>query len=100
MALTTSPITGSFTGTADSDHFATRTIVDNTGTIAVQIYGTFVATIVLQRSNDAGSTWRDVVGESYTAPQDFDVNANTPEFVYRLSCSAFTSGEAFFVIAQ
>jgi hypothetical protein len=63
----------------------------------VQISGTFVGTVVLERSLDDGTTWiqptlANGLVSSWTAPasQDFEVG----EFgnVYRFRCTAYTSG--------
>ena len=61
------------------------------GYFNISISGTFVATVTVQRSYDAGSTWHDV--DSWTAPAEevgFD-----PEFrLYRIGVksSNYTSG--------
>lgn len=62
------------------------------GKADVSISGTFVATILLQRSFDAGTTWVNV--GSYTAPTEFLHENNSNAVQYRFNCTAFTSGSA------
>ena len=68
------------------------------------IWGTFVATIQLERSFDAGVTWvpctRGGVNSPVTGPIS-DV-ATEPEsgMLYRLNCTAYTSGTANWRLSQ
>lgn len=59
----------------------------------VSVWGTFSATITLQRSFDEGVTWLDVT--SYTAPKE-DVIHEPERALYRLGIKTgnFTSGTA------
>lgn len=67
--------------------------------IAVQLSGTFVGTIMLQASND-GVTWYSVVGASSGGNSQAVANLSTPELVtlpasfryFRVDCTAYTSG--------
>lgn len=63
----------------------------------VSIFGTFSATLALQRSFDGGTTWinvTDAYGTAlpYTAPATFRVDEPERGVIYRLNCSAYTSG--------
>lgn len=78
------PITGSFTGTGTSAAFVTR------GGFNISLSGFGSATVKLQRSFDAGSTWRDV--ESFTADVERRVDDPESGVFYRFNCSSHTSG--------
>lgn len=60
-------------------------------TFNVSIWGTFVASVVLQRSFDNGTTWLDIV--SYTYPIE-DIGTEPEGALYRIGVKtgAFTSG--------
>jgi hypothetical protein len=64
----------------------------------VAIWGTFVATVQLEKSYDGGTTWivvaRDTTGAtaSYSSPCAFSVRDIEAGNLYRLNCTAFTSG--------
>jgi hypothetical protein len=68
------------------------------GPFNVALWGTFVGTVQLQRSFDGGVTWLpasfDGQGDiaSYTVPTSFVVNEPEHGVLYRLNCTAFTSG--------
>lgn len=61
------------------------------------VYGTFVGTVVLERTFDNGTTWvaaRDGAGNaiSLTAPGSYALQECEPGTAYAWRCSAFTSG--------
>lgn len=101
-------VSGSFTATGQSPAFeipggrgpATNEILFN-----VTIYGTFSATVVIERSFD-NSTWhqlsKDADGNaaSYTAPVSLKIGECETPVYYQLNCTAYTSGEAFYRISQ
>ena len=67
----------------------------------LSIWGTFVGTIALQRSFDQGTTWNTVAADAYgtaaswTAPVDLIIDTQGEQGVlYRLNCTAYTSGTA------
>lgn len=72
----------------------------------VSIWGTFVATVQLERSFDDGSTWvvcsRDSAGTnaSYTAPASLLIEEPEAGVLYRLNCAAYTSGTVSYRISQ
>lgn len=87
-------VEGTFTATGSSESICFGP--DGNGG-NVSIYGTFSATIVLQRSFDGGATWIDVtdaygVAFSFTSPATFRVDEPERGVLYRLTCSAYTSG--------
>lgn len=77
-------VTGSFTGTGASDAFVTR------GGFNMSLSGFGVATVELQRSFDAGSTWKTV--ESFTADAERRVDDPEHNVYYRMNATAYTSG--------
>ena len=96
------PVANTFTATGQSSSFeplAGRPF-------NVSAWGTFVGTVKLERSFDAGVTWldcsRDSAGTtaSFTAP--FSVVVEEPEagVLYRLNCAAYTSGTVSYRISQ
>lgn len=61
------------------------------------ISGTFVGTVVLEKSFDGGTTWLqayDSTGTaiSYTAPKNIILEEPEAGVLYRVRCSAYTSG--------
>lgn len=96
-------VSGSFTGTGHSTCFAVQ------GQFNVTIYGssppqgTWSATVQLERSFDGGTTWIiDTIQPTQTqaiwstASHDVSTQFFEPEagVLYRLDCTAFTSGTA------
>jgi len=94
------PLTGSFTGTGNS---ASYRAVQN---FNVSIWGTFVGTVLVQRSFDAGTTWLTVSLDSAGTPASFTspvtVAGYEPEseVVYRISCTVYSSGTINYRISQ
>lgn len=82
-------------GMAEKDISAQNTFSDGLyteGDFNLSISGTFVATVTVQRSFDAGSTWRDV--DTFTAPiETYGVDPE-PVVVYRAGVKTgdYTSG--------
>lgn len=101
-------VVGSFAATGESASFS---IPGNRGPatapilLNVTIYGTFSATVEIQRSFD-GSTWHtlskdsDGNAASYTAPISLKVEECETPVEYRLACTAYTSGTANYRISQ
>lgn len=99
---------GSFTGTGQSASFRVtgeRTNAFQSAAIFnLTISGTFVATIAVQRSFDNGSTWhtvsKNVDGDPAEYSSAISLSLQEPEgrdtspVLYRLNCTAFTSGQA------
>jgi len=77
-------ISGSFTGTGASSSGTFQGFFD----MSLSGFGT--ATVVLQRSFDSGSTWKNV--ESHTADVEKIVQGAAEDVLYRLNCTAYTSG--------
>lgn len=83
--------TGTFSSTT------TSTAIQLYGTFNVTLYGTFSASVTLQRSFDGGTNWinasLDTAGTAATYTTAITVVANEPEpgVLYRLNCT-YTSG--------
>lgn len=104
-------VSGTFGATGTSGN-ATTTIGAQTvvpvfiGAFNVAIWGTFVATVGLEKSFDGGTTWlpvsRDAAGTAatWTAPANIVVTEPEADVQYRLNCSAYTSGTVNYRISQ
>lgn len=90
--MTISLLSGSFTGTGVSDSVVIH------GCFNLSLSGFGSGTVVVQRSFDNGSTWVSV--ESFTA--DAERIGHEPEnrVLYRLNCSAYTSGTINYRISR
>lgn len=64
--------------------------IDKGDTITVELSGTWVATVRIQRSYDGGSTWLDYI--EYTANAGIEITSLEDGVQYRLYCQAYTSG--------
>ena len=89
-----SAITAAFTAATQSSDPVAHDGSD--GDIAFTIAGTFVATIDLEISLNGGVTWQPFA-TSYTAP-GADSKPFTFGALFRLTCSAYTSGTANIVL--
>jgi len=102
----TQPVTGSFTATGQSNSFKPVMRTMAWGQFNVSASGTFVATVQLERSFDNGDNWfvcsRDSSGTaaSWTAPFSVVGEEPTPGVIYRLNCTAYTSGTVTYRISQ
>ncbi|NUB07020.1 hypothetical protein FW320_12650 [Azospirillum sp. Vi22] len=75
------------------------------GKFNVSLWGTFVATVALERSFDGGTTWLnctrpDGTANAFTAPVSLVCDEPETGVLYRLNCSAFTSGTVNWRISQ
>jgi hypothetical protein len=93
--------TGSFSATGNGNPFVPNTgRVNNNCQFNVSVYGTFVGTVVLERSFDSGANYIPVyryctgTAVSYTAPASEVLPEPEGDVIYRLRCSAYTSGTA------
>ena len=92
-------VSGTFTATGQSASFAppVATRDTNGGAFNVTLSGTFVGTVKLQRSFDNGTTWHDLtaVGTAIaaftTAVSEVWIEPE-PGVIFRLNCTAYTSG--------
>lgn len=100
-------VTGSFTATGQSSSFAPTIASRSTANgFSVSASGTFVATVQLERSFDNGDNWfvcsSDASGTtaSWSAPFSVVAEEPTPGVLYRLNCTAYTSGTVTYRISQ
>ena len=95
-------LAGAFTaaGPADAPHFIPQ------GDFNFSMWGTFIATAVLERSFDGGATWLplsvDAGGAiaSYNMPCSLVVGEPEQGVRYRPRCSAYTSGTVFWRLSR
>lgn len=95
----TNVVTGSFTATGRSDPFQ-RTW--NQG-FNFSLWGTFVATVRLERSFDRGVTWLPVT--AFGTPVEFagpvsESWEDIEDVLYSLNCTAITSGTVNYRFSQ
>lgn len=92
--------TGSLTATGSS------AAVLLTGAGNISVWGTFVATVALERSFDGGVTWlncsTDATGTSNSLTQPISIVIQEPEngVLYHLKCSSYTSGTISYRLSQ
>lgn len=85
-------VSGTFTGTGNGASILVQ------GRFNIAIWGTFSATVAVEKSYDAGATWiavgRDAAGTAATYTAETSVLTEEPEngVLWRLRCSAYTSG--------
>lgn len=95
----TTPVTGSFSGTGQSSSFKPVMRAMAWGAFNVFLNGAGTATIQLEKSYD-GSTWHAIYAAgvqlyvwNYTGTNISEtVDEPEPGVVYRLNCTAYTSG--------
>ena len=92
MANRLALLTGSFTGTGQSGPVALH------GPFNMSISGMGVATINLERSFDAGATWKVV--ETHTTDAEKTGDEPEADVLYRFNCTAYTSGTIAFRLSQ
>lgn len=110
-SVTSQVVSGTFTATGQSASFtpipgSNKAQQHGAGYFNMSLWGTFTATVKLQRSFDAGTTWltvsQDATGAdaSYTAA--LSVVAIEPEtgVLYRLNCTAYSSGTVNYRISR
>lgn len=93
------PVAGSFSATGASASFQPIRRAD----FNITISGTFVGTVLVERSFDAGATWHAKwPTEIYAIADPRSFSDNEPEYgvLYRLRCSAYTSGTISYRISQ
>ena len=101
----TTSVTGTFGETGQSPSFRPVLRRLGEGQFNVSLSGTFVATVALERSFD-GTNWftcsRDSAGTaaSWTAPMSVVVEEPEAGVLYRLNCTAFTSGTVTYRMSQ
>jgi hypothetical protein len=94
-------VTGAFGATGSSATFAPL----GGRKFNASIWGTFVGTVQLQRSFDSGTTWLPLTSngtqlETFTAPASEQWQEDESGVLYRLICTAYTSGTVNYRISQ
>lgn len=90
-------LTGTFAATGQSASFLPDGVDDKTDRVFnVSLWGTFVATVQLERSLD-GTNWLPLTAngtpiEKFTAPCSEEIEEDEATAIYRLNCTAYTSG--------
>lgn len=100
----TTLVTGALSGIGASALVTPRADLTVSG-FNVSGWGTFVGTVQLQRSFDSGVTWlpQTLLGaatNSWTAPFSEKITETESGVLYRLACTAYTSGTINYRISQ
>lgn len=95
------PVTGTFAATGQSKAF---TPVAGRGFNA-SLWGTFVATVQVERSFDSGATWLPLTAngtqlEKFTAAASEQLQEDESGVQYRFNCTAYTSGTVNYRLSQ
>lgn len=85
-------VTGTFAATGQSASFAPLGRDFN-----VSLWGTFVGSVQLERTFDNGANWLPITADGtqlyvWTAPASESASDPEQQPVYRLNCTAYTSG--------
>lgn len=104
------PVTGTFTATGQSASFTplTPTPAVENGTFNIALTGTAVASVQLEKSFDGGTTWCQLWAGGTQLKQWSYNSVNIAEsweeteagVVYRLNCTAYTSGTLAYRLSQ
>lgn len=101
-------ITGTFVAATNGSTFMPEPNQDRrySADYNVSVWGTFVGTVVLERSFDGGTTWipmlrtNTATAISYTVPSTEILWEPEDSVLVRLRCSAFTSGTISYRLSQ
>lgn len=100
------PVTGTFVATGSSAPFSPENSVGNgvSAPFNMSLWGTFVGTIYIERSFDNGATYLPItaLGSSVTFSAPASEVFEEPEagVLWRLRCSAYTSGTVNYRLSQ
>ncbi len=97
--MPTETVAGTFNAIGQSAIFDPATQRD----FNISIWGTFVGTVALKRSFDGGTTWLTkwpVEIYQATTPRTFSDDEPEAGVIYRLECTAFTSGTINYRMSQ
>ena len=94
-------VTGTFTATGQSASFDPL----QGRNFNISLWGTFVATVQLERSFDSGTTWLPITAAGthlfkWTAPASEQNQEDEYIVIFRLNCTSFTSGTVNYRISQ
>lgn len=99
-------LTGTFTATGQSAAMLVDGVDDHIGTtFNISLWGTFVATVQLERSFDGGTTWLPLTNGAtqlynWTAPASESKTESEVGVLYRLNCTAYTSGTVNYRLSE
>lgn len=101
-------VTGTFTATGQSTGFPPRPSLGGVSPSAgfnVSLWGTFVGSVQLERSFDNGTTWLPLTAAGtplyvWTAPASEVCEEPEAGVLYRLNCTAYTSGTVNYRLSQ
>lgn len=99
-------LTGTFAATGQSAVFLPDGIGDLVDrAFNISLWGTFVATVQLERSFDNGVTWLPLTAGGtatlkFTAPCSESAGETEAGVLYRLNCTAYTSGTVNYRLSQ
>jgi hypothetical protein len=97
-------VSGTFTSTTSSNTFTPQSNQTTWTKFNISMWGTYVATMVLERTFDGGTTWLPCtaggVQVNFSNPCTEVIEEPEPGILYRMRCSAFTSGTVNYRISQ
>lgn len=98
-------ITGSFTGTGQSDSMSPNCTPSFAKLCNVEVSGTFSAGVQLERLLPGETVWKPITAAGtqlyvWTAPASEQFTESEPGTLYRLNCTAYTSGTVNYRISQ
>ena len=96
MTVSTAQSTFGATGSSLSVTPGAKINSNKRDTIDLSIQGTFAGTIILKRSFDGGSVWGDL--ETYTAVTEKKIDVSGENYIYKLQCTAYSSGTATYLL--
>ena len=104
--MATGKVTGAFAGTGQSEGFAPDSRPGAPRRFNLSLWGTFSGTVQVERSFDRGASWlacsRDGAGTpaSYSAPVSLVMEEPEAGVLYRLNCTALSSGTVNYRLSQ
>lgn len=95
------PVAGTFVATGTSSSFAPLP----GRSFNVSLWGTFVGSVTLKRSFDGGTTWLPITAlgsalYSWSGPVSEQTQEDESGVLYRLECTAYTSGTVNYRVSQ
>lgn len=104
--MATGKVTGAFAATGQSERFAPDSRPGAPRRFNLSLWGTFSGTVQVERSFDRGASWlacsRDGAGTpaAYSAPVSLVMEEPEAGVLYRLNCTALTSGTVNYRLSQ
>lgn len=103
--MTAGRITGSFGATGQSDSMSPNCTPSFAKLCNVELSGTFVGSAQLERLLPGETVWKPITANgtqmyAWTAPASEQFTESEPGTLYRLNCTAWTSGTINYRISQ